>query len=388
MIASNPPPSAVVVGGGFIGPVHAEALRRCGVRVLGIVGVDAEESRRATADLGLEASLLTLDDALNDPSVDSVHLATPNKLHYEQCLAVLGAGKHVLCEKPLAMTPDESARLVEVAADSGRAAGVCYNVRFYPMCHEIAARLRRDDAGELIHVTGSYCQDWLLKPTDFNWRVGAEEGGELRAVADIGTHWLDLAQFVVGRRVVSVCADLRTVHPTRYAPTGGRTTFAGDAAAPAETTPVEVDTDDCGAVMLRFEGGVNGVLWVSQTTGGKKNEIRLEAATTEQSLSWDSSTPNRLWVGHRDRANETAERDPGLLDEGARHTTDYPGGHNEGYPDTFKQLFKAFYGYIAAGDHAAPAPFPTFADGHHCLLLCEAVLRSHRERAWVDVRSI
>ena len=377
--------SAVVVGTGFIGPVHVEGLRRAGVHVAGIVGSSPEKSQLAAEQLGLPQGYATLDDVLADPTVDSVHLATPNRLHFAQAAAVLRAGKHVLCEKPLAMTSSETADLVRIAAESARAAGVAYNIRFYPLCHEAAARVADGSLGKILHVTGSYVQDWLLYDSDFNWRVLAEDGGNLRAVADIGTHWLDLVQFIVGRKVSAVCADLRTVHATRQRPGGGVETFSGKGSAPRKTEPIAVSTDDCGCVMLRFDNGANGCLWVSQTTAGRKNCLRYEIAGSQQSFAWNSEVPNELWIGYRDRPNEMLIRDPALMSASARAIASYPGGHNEGFPDTFKQLFRSFYGYVAAGDFTAPPPFPTFADGHREVLLCEAVLRSAREGRWVEV---
>lgn len=376
---------AVVVGTGFIGPVHVEGLRRAGINVTGIVGSSPEKSRRAAESLNLPVCYETFEDVLNDSSVDAVHLATPNRLHFEQAAAVLNAGKHVLCEKPLAMNSEQSAELVRLAEFSGLAAGVAYNIRFYPLCHEAAARRRDGDLGEFLHVQGSYVQDWLLYDTDFNWRVVAEDGGELRAVADIGTHWLDLVQFISGQKVMAVCAGLRTVHPQRQRPTGSVETFSGKDSAQLETEAIDVTTEDCGSVLLTFENGANGCLWVSQTTAGRKNCLRFEIAGSKQTLAWNSESPNTLWIGHRERANETLIRDPSLMDESASAISNYPGGHNEGFPDTFKQLFRSFYGYIAAGDFSAPAPFPTFADGHREILLCEAVLQSHREQRWVNV---
>lgn len=377
--------SAVVVGTGFIGPVHVEGLRRAGVHVAGIVGSSPEKSQLAAEQLGLPQGYATLDDVLADPTVDSVHLATPNRLHFAQAAAVLRAGKHVLCEKPLAMTSYETADLVRIATESARAAGVAYNIRFYPLCHEAAARVADGSLGKILHVTGSYVQDWLLYDSDFNWRVLAEDGGNLRAVADIGTHWLDLVQFIVGRKVSAVCADLRTVHATRQRPGGGVETFSGKGSAPRKTEPIAVSTDDCGCVMLRFDNGANGCLWVSQTTAGRKNCLRYEIAGSQQSFAWNSEVPNELWIGHRDRPNEMLIRDPALMSASARAIASYPGGHNEGFPETFKQLFRSFYGYVAAGDFTAPPPFPTFADGHREVLLCEAVLRSAREGRWVEV---
>jgi len=377
--------TAAVVGTGFIGPVHVEGLRRAGVRVAGIVGSSPEKSNASAERLGLPRGYESFDELLRDDSVSAVHLTTPNRFHFEQAAVALRAGKHVLCEKPLAMTSAESAELVRLARQSGCAAGVAYNIRFYPLCHEAAARVRGGSIGDMLHVVGSYVQDWLLFDTDFNWRVLSKDGGELRAVADIGTHWLDLVQFITGQQVVEVCVDLRTIHAKRQQPVGGVETFSGQDRARVESETVPINTDDCGCVMLRFANGANGCLWVSQTTAGRKNCLRFEIAGAKQSLAWNSELPNELWIGHRDRANETLIRDPSLLHESARGITNYPGGHNEGFPDTFKQLFRSFYGYIAAGDFSAPSPFPTFVDGHREILLCEAVLCSHRERRWISI---
>ena len=378
--------NAAVVGAGFIGPVHVEGLQRAGVNVTGILGVDEAESARAAAALGLPTAYTSFDEVLADADVHSVHLAVPNRLHFEMAGKALDAGKHVLCEKPLAMTSDESARLVEQAGGTQLAAGVNYNIRYYPLCLEAAAMRRRGDLGDVHHVCGSYVQDWLFWDTDYNWRVLAEEGGELRSVSDIGTHWLDLIHAITGLEVESVCADLKTVFPIRNRPIGEVETFSGKAsAAPAATEPVDITTDDYGCILLRFVGGARGCVWTSQVTAGRKNCLRYELAGSKQALSWCSESPNDLWVGHREKPNELLLRDPGLLSADASAYVNYPGGHNEGFPDTFKQCFKSFYDYIAAGDFAAPATFPTFADGHREIVLCDAILRSAREGGWVDV---
>lgn len=375
---------AAVVGTGFIGPVHVEALGRAGVEVTGILGSTPEKSQQAASDLGLPRGYSNLEEVLADESVDSVHLTTPNRFHFEQARAALNANKHVMCEKPLAMNSDESSQLVQLANSKQLAAGVAYNIRFYPLNHELADRIQRG-SDDILHVTGSYVQDWLLYETDFNWRVVADEGGELRAVADIGTHWLDLVQFITGQPIVSVCADLRTIHPTRQKPIGGTETFTNNA-GDIRTESVPVTTEDCGTVMLRFENGANGCLWVSQATAGRKNCLRFEIGCPDQSYAWNSESPNDVWIGNRTGANETLIRDPAGLGTAARRVTNYPGGHNEGFPDTFKQMFRAFYGYIETNDFSAPAPFATFADGHREILLCDAILHSHREQRWVDVK--
>jgi predicted dehydrogenase len=239
----------------------------------------------------------------------------------------------------------------------------------------------------VFHVTGSYLQDWLLYDTDFNWRVLAGEGGELRAVADIGTHWIDLVTSITGLTVESVCADLATFHPVRRRPAGEVETFTGKSGSrdKPETTPVAISTDDYGAILFRFTNGARGTMWVSQVTAGRKNTVRYELAGRSRALAWNSETPDELWVGRREAANELLPRDPSLLSDAVRPYANYPGGHNEGFPDTFKQLFRAFYGYVGAGDFAAQPPFPTFDDGHREVAVCEAILASHRERRWLDV---
>ncbi len=379
----NASTGSVIVGTGFIGPVHVEALRRLGRPVLGVAGSSPQRGRAVAERLGLPRGYESLQAVLADPRVSAVHLATPNRLHFPQCKQVLAAGKHLLCEKPLAMTSSETAALLALAEGAGVACGVCYNTRFYPLNLEARQRIAGGQVGKVYHVSGSYHQDWLLHETDFNWRVQSNEGGALRAVADIGTHWLDLVQFVTGLAVESVCADLRTFLPTRQRPVGPTETFAGSQGGPAET--VAIDTEDYGAVLLRFRGGASGSFTVSQVTAGRKNSLRYEIAGSRSALAWDSERPNELWLGRRDEPNALLLRDPALLHAGARAYIDYPGGHNEGFADTFKQLCRAFYGYIEAGDLAAPCPFPTFADGHREVLLCEAILKSHRERRWVDL---
>ncbi|HMF14086.1 MAG TPA: Gfo/Idh/MocA family oxidoreductase [Gemmataceae bacterium] len=374
-----------IVGTGFIAPVHLEALRRLGRPVAGVLGSTPEKGKAAARAWGLPRSYDSFDAVLADPAVGVVHLASPNRLHFEHCKLALAAGKHVVCEKPLAMTAAETAELVQLARQSGRVAAVCYNVRFYPVCVEARQRITSGQIGRVYHVTGSYVQDWLLHETDFNWRVLAAEGGALRAVADIGTHWLDLVTSITGLEVKQVCADLRTFLPTRRRLKGSIETFQAKLGAPGETEPVAIDTEDYGSILLRFDGGASGCVTVSQVTAGRKNCIRFEIAGSNGAIAWNSERANELWLGHRDAPNEVLARDPALLGREAGHFANYPGGHDEGFPDTFKQLFRAVYEYIDAGDWNAPRPFPTFEDGHREVALCEAILRSHREGRWVTI---
>ncbi len=371
-----------VVGVGFIGPVHVEAVRRLGHRVVGILGSQPEKSIAAATALQLPRGYGSLSELLTDPQVQVVHLASPNSAHYEQCLAVLAAGKHLVCEKPLAMTTRETAHLVELAANTNLITAVNYNVRFYPMVLEARDRVRR--GGRVLHLTGSYLQDWLLTPTDYNWRVDAERGGELRAVADIGTHWLDTLLFITGLEVESVCADLATVHPVRYRPTGPTDTFSSNAATDA-SVPVPITTEDYGSILLKFHGGARGCLTVSQVCAGRKNCIRFDIAATDSSYTWNAEEPNTLWQLKRDGPSQLVPRDPGTLCDTAKPYSAYPAGHAEGFPDTFKQLYRAVYADILAGSRSAAPLYATFADGHRELVLCEAILQSHREQRWVTL---
>jgi predicted dehydrogenase len=352
--------TAAVVGAGFIGPVHIEALRRLGVRIAGVL----PRTPGAGARLGLP-EYRDLDELLADATVD---LALPNREHLAFATRCLGAGKHVMCEKPLAMRSEESAELVRLAAASGLEAGVCHNVRSYPLNVELRERIKRGDLGKLFTVTGSYVQDWLLHDTDFNWRVLADEGGA---------------------EIEAVFAELKTVHPVRRRPQGGVQTFTGAAAASTGLVEVPIATDDCACVILRMTGGVLGSLHVSQVTAGRKNCIRYEIAGSSGSAAWNSEDPNELWLGQRDEPNRVLMRDPALLSPAARAATSYPGGHQEGFPDTFKQCFHGFYEAVAAAKAGTPVGerrYPTFADGHQEMLLCDALLESHRNQRWATVR--
>ncbi len=375
-----------VVGTGFIGPVHIEALRRLGdVHVTGVLGSSPEKSERVRKHFGLPHGYPHFDAVLTDRSVQAVHVAVPNALHYEFAKRALLAGKHVMCEKPLAMNAEQSAELVNVAKDSGLQAGVCYNIRFYPLNLEARDVIRRGALGEIHSVVGSYVQDWLLYETDYNWRVLASKGGPLRALSDVGTHWIDLVCTVTGLEVEAVLADLLTVHPVRKRPVGEVETFTGKGREDQERVDVEIDTEDCGSVIFRFKGGARGSLWVSQMTAGRKNCLRYEISGAQNTLAWNSERPNELWIGHRDRPNEIMIRDPAMLSDLSRRFGNYPGGHNEGFPDTFKQCFRAFYDAVAGRNDPAGPLYPTFNEGHKEVVLCEAVLLSHREERWVTV---
>jgi predicted dehydrogenase len=375
--------AAAVIGLGFVGRAHADALRRLAIPIRGAMGSSRERTAIACQSLGIEKVYVSLDELAADSSVSVVHICTPNHLHFEQASRLLRARKNVLCEKPLALDSRESAMLVALAKETGRVGGVAYNLRYYPLCQEARSLIEQGAIGQPRLVHGSFLQDWLFYPTDWNWRLEPELGGELRAVSDIGTHWLDLMVWLTGKKITDVCADLATVIPIRQRPRGRVQTFQKASAEGRDEVPIT--TDDYASVLLHFEGDLRGVMTVSQVSAGRKARLWFEIDGSEGSLAWNSETPNTLWIGRRDRANENLIKDPALMSPAARGFASYPGGHAEGYPDTFVQLFREFYGYIDAGNFAAPRRFPTFASGHDELVLCDAIAKSAGDRTWVSI---
>jgi predicted dehydrogenase len=375
--------TAAVIGLGFVGRAHVDALRRLAIPIRGALGSSSERTVVACQSLDIEKVYRSLDELAADSFVSVVHICTPNHLHFEQASRLLRAGKNVLCEKPLSLDSRESAMLIALAKETGRVGGVAYNLRYYPLCQEARALVEQGAIGQPRLVHGSFLQDWLFYPTDWNWRVEPELGGELRAVSDIGTHWLDLMIWLTGRKITDVCADLATVIHTRQRPRGRVETFQKASAAGHDE--VAITTDDYASVLLHFEGDLHGVMTVSQVSAGRKARLWFEIDGSHGSLAWNSETPNTLWIGRRDRANENLIKDPALMSPAARGFAAYPGGHAEGYPDTFVQLFREFYGYIEAGNLGAPRRFPTFESGHDELLLCEAIAKSAQNRAWVSL---
>jgi len=374
---------AAVIGTGFIGTVHVEELRRIGVDVRGVLGSTPARGAARAAALNVPRAYASLDEILADPAVDVVHVTSPNHLHVPQASAILDAGKHVVCEKPLAMTAAESAGLVARADGSGLVNAVNFNIRFYPLHQHMREVLAAGGLGEVRFVTGHYFQDWLFHDTDWNWRLEPDKGGALRAVGDIGSHWLDLMAFVTGQPIVAVMADLATFVTARREPTGPVETFSTERSA--ETIARDMGTEDVAAILLRFANGARGTLAVSQISAGRKNSLKWEIDGSAGSAAWDSETPDHLWLGHRDRPNEILLRNPALMGEAGRAAAALPGGHVEGFGDTFAALFRAIYGDVAAGGPSADPPYATFAQGHDEMLVNDAIAASASERRWVDV---
>lgn len=374
-----------VAGTGFIGPAHIEALRRNGIQVLGLAENSMEKAEQRASELSIPRIFGSVDDMLADPDIHVVHLATPNHLHHPHAKAALLAGKHVVCEKPLAMNTAQSEELVKLAAEKKLVNAVNFNIRMYPLAQQARSMVQNGELGDIFILQGSYLQDWLLFPTDWNWRLEPDLGGTLRAVGDIGSHWLDLLTFITGLRVEKVYADFKTFYPVRKKPTKPLETYTGKMLTPDDYMDQPIDTEDYATVILHYDNGVRGVLTVSQVSSGRKNRLFYEISGSKSSLAWDSEKPNELWVGHRTEPNQVLMKDPSLLSPEAQATASYPGGHNEGFPDTFKQLYTRIYNYILAGDYTKTPDFPSFADGHYEMQLNEAIERSARDGKWIKV---
>ena len=372
---------AAVVGTGFIGAVHVEALRRLGVQVHGVVGSTRERAAARAVETGLPRAYDSFQAMLDDPRVDVVHITSPNHLHHEHSLATLRAGKHVVCEKPLAMTPAESADLLQIAEHSGLVHATNFNLRFYPVVQHVHGMVREGGLGEVRLVSGHYLQDWLLLDTDWNWRLEPKLGGVLRAVSDIGSHWMDLTTFLTGKRIVAVMADLATFIKKRRQPARPVETFA--TGGEVNTVERDISTEDCATILLRYEDGTRGALTVSQISAGRKNSLWFEIDGSTSAAGWNSERPDELWIGHRGRPNELLLRDPAILNEYGRRAATLPGGHAEGFADTFRTLYAAVYRAVGAGKPSEG--YPTFADGHDEMLVCDAVARSHHDQRWVEV---
>jgi len=374
-----------VIGTGFIGPVHVEALKRTGLaNVVALADVNDEVAALKAEALDIPVSYGNYKDLLADNDIDIVHICTPNHLHFQMSKEAMEAGKHVVCEKPLAMNSDEAKILVDIAKEKGRVNAIHFNLRFYPLMQQAKAMVESGQLGEIFTVNGSYQQDWLFYETDYNWRLESEFSGESRAVADIGSHWFDAVEFITGLKTRKVCADFATFHPIRKKPLKPVETYSGKMLKPEDYADMEINTKDYATVLIRFDGKAHGSMTVNQVAAGRKNRMLLEIYGSKKSLVINTERCNELWVGNRDGANQVIMKDPSLLEQSARDIVSYPGGHNEGFADTSKQMFIKLYRHILSGASGS-VEFPTFKSGERELVLCEKIVESAKTEAWVEV---
>ncbi len=368
-----------VAGAGFVGRIHAAAARAAGAQLVGVAASTPERSREAAAALGAERGFESAEELVRSDELDVVHLCVPNHLHAPLAEAALAQGKRVICEKPLAPDAATATRLAEKAFAVG-GGFVPFVYRYYPTVREARERVRAGAAGRVQLLHGTYLQDWLLSPEDFNWRVDSDLGGPSRAFADIGSHWCDLAEFVSGQRITRLSARTLTAVPARVRDDGREAFERGNGGGDAQP----VDTEDAALVQFETDGGALGSLVVSQVSAGRKNRLWLEVDGAEESLVFDQESPETLWCGRREAAM-VLSRDPAALSAPAARLATLPAGHPQGYRDCFDAFVADAYAAVASGTYSDG--LPGFDDGARAAKITDAVLASAASESWVEVAS-
>ena len=377
-----------LVGPGFVGAHHIDAVRRLGFVDVVAIAASSEASARQKADaLGVPRAYGSYEALAADPDVHVVHNTTPNNLHVAVIMAALTHRKHIISDKPLALNAEDARSLLNAAREAGVVHAVTFNYRGNPLVQHAREMLSAGELGRPHFIHGAYLQDWLLRPTDFSWRLEPDKGGKSSAIGDIGSHWCDLVQHVVGRRIESVLASLTTVVPMRFKPARNREAFQRD---DASGEPVTVKSEDLATVLVRLEGGVQGAVCVGQVCAGHKNDLWFEVSAERGSIRWAQERQNELWIGRRDEANAVLPKDPSLLKSGAQPYAHLPGGHQEAWADAFCNVMRDIYGFIASGrppDEPKPPAFATFEDGYRSACVVDAILESHSAGSiWTTVR--
>lgn len=375
---------AGVIGTGYIGPAHIEGLRRINTVQVQAVAEAGQELADAKAKLlGIPDAYGDYREMLKDDSIDVVHNCTPNFMHLQVNKDILNAGKHCISEKPLGMNSTESAELVALAKEKGLVNAVNFNYRYYPLVQQARMMVKNGELGNVFATQGCYMQDWLLYDTDWSWRLEPEKAGDSRVMGDIGSHWFDLIQFVTGKKIIRVFADLMTLHEYRKKPKGEIETFSGKELKPGDYERVKIDSEGYGHVLVQFDDGSKGMTCVSQVSSGRKNHIVFELNGTKKSIWWDHERPNELMIGNRNEPNQLMLKDAVLMDDAVKDYAHYPAGHNEGYPTAVKNFCRNVYRYIVG--ETREIDFATFADGHIADKIVEAVLESHATGRWIDI---
>lgn len=375
-----------VIGTGFIGLCHIDALRRLGfVEVAAVADNQTDLARRKAAELGIKKCYDSVDELLADEEISVVHNCTPNRYHLEINRKIIEAGKHVFSEKPLCMSSAESAELVRLTRNHPDVVhAVNFNYRMFPMVQKIKKQLADGEFGRPYLIHGSYLQDWLSQETDYNWRIEPEIGGPSRSMADIGSHWMDLAQYVTGARITSVCADLFIAYPYRKKPERAAESFQQGTGAYTEK---KVTTEDYGAVLFKMDNGSHGVFYVSQISAGRKNDLNFEINASKCSVAWNQEDSEKIWIGRRNEGNVVESRGVTDFHEDIRQYSHLPAGHPQGWTDALKNSLSSFYTFIAQGKkvNTDSCPFVTFGEGYAIMKLVDAVMESGAKKEWVDV---
>lgn len=370
---------AAVIGAGFIGAVHVEMLRRLG-NVSVVALCDAIDADKKAAAMHIGNAYSDYKMMIDEQKPDAIHICTPNHTHYDIARYAIEKGVNFICEKPFTTTVEQAKELVSLAKEKGVTGAVNFHNRLYPMPNEMQKMIAKEEVGDLFSVHGEYVQDWLMYDTDYSWRLEKGQVGKTRAIADIGSHWMDLAEFVTGEKIKRVNAAFRTVYPVRKKPMGKVETFQTVTDVSYEEIPI--DTEDEAVVMFELENGAIGTAIVSMVFAGKKNTTTLSVAGSKKSLQWSSESLNDLWIGHRDKPNEIMTKDASLMHKEAALLASYPSGHIEGFPDAFKNVFRQFYDSF---DMEGNYEFACLEDGLREMILSDCIFESAMSKAWVEV---
>ena len=376
-----------IIGMGYIGASHIEAIRRIGfIELVAVVDVNYELAKKKAAEYYIPKCYETIEEMLSDPEIQVVHNCTPNNLHLEVNEKIIRAGKHVFSEKPLARNTVESQSLLDLLAKNKEIVhGVNFNYRMNPLVQEMKQKILKGEIGTPKLIHGSYLQDWLLYDTDYNWRIEPEFCGPSRCIADIGSHWMDTAQAIMGSKIISVCADLVTTIPVRKKAKVQIETFAVNTNQDYEEKVV--NSEDYGAVLVKFDNGVHGVFHASEVSAGRKCFLNIEVDGTTSSLYWNQESADQMWMGFRDKDNSIVMRNPNLMTPEAKQYTYLAAGHPEGWNDALKNNMMSFYCYIR--DQKVQGldlcDFATFEDAHYLVKLTEAILKSNETKQWVTI---
>ncbi|KGQ70845.1 dehydrogenase [Chelonobacter oris] len=376
-----------IIGTGFIGVAHIEAIRRLGfVNIIALAENNQQLAKEKAAALNIPIAYDSIDELLSNKDIQVVHNCTPNHIHFDVNKKIILAGKHVFSEKPLCLTSPQADELVALAIKHRVITGVGFVYRNFAMVQQAAEMVKSQDIGRVFAVNGHYLQDWMLWDTDYNWRVDPAIGGKSRTVADIGSHWCDTVQFVTGKKIKAVFADVSIVHSIRKAGKNEET-FGSDSAG-AEYESKSVETEDYASVLIRFEDGSKGSFTVSQVSAGHKNDLMFDISGSLKSLHWEQETPQYLTIGYRQKPNQILCDDPTLVNKSVSAYNHFPGGHIEGWPDAFKNMMLAFYSFILENKapENTPVKFATFSDGAQIVHIVDAIMTSFEQGKWITLK--
>ena len=371
-----------IVGSGFIGVVHVETLRRLGnIEVVALT--DSNDAKAKADQMSIPYAFDNYKKMLDEVELDAIHICTPNFTHYEIAMAAMEKGIHVLCEKPMAFTVDEALKMNEKAKEKEIVHGINFHNRFYPVINHLKYAIKENELGEIFSIHGGYIQDWLLHQTDYSWRLLSKESGKTRAVADIGSHWIDIVEFVTGLKAVEVFAEFKIVYEERLKPLKPIETFSKSKLSMDDYEKVPMDTEDVACIMIRFDNGAIGNATIHQMFAGKKNKITLFIAGKNKSFEWDSDNSNNAVLGERDTWNHVITKDASLLHPSSSSLSSYPGGHVEGFADAFKHGFKAFYDQVS--NPTLVTDYANFETGVRIMNICDKLYESAQTHTWVKL---